>query len=302
MDFGRLSNISQVDFTLPEDHPATHQVLARAQRPTKPSLYLGCPTWTNKSWLGTYYPDGAQDAQLLYWYGRQFNTLEMNTTHYRIPDATSINRWRQAVPTGFVFCPKLPQVISHDQLLRHVGEPTKLFCDAILGLEDRLGMAFLQLPPFFGPEDWPTLDQFLEQFPKEVPLAVEFRHEDWFKESPVTQQAFQTLEERSITTIMTDVAGRRDVLHMRLTTPVAMIRFNGYGLVPSDYTRLDAWAERIHQWLEEGLHRLYFFMHQPEVLDAPPALAYLMDQLEKRTCLSLPRPQKVVQFVQGSLF
>ncbi|MBA9076170.1 DUF72 domain-containing protein [Rufibacter quisquiliarum] len=302
MDFGRLPNLNQVDFTLPPDHPATPQVLARSQRPTRPGLYLGCPTWTNKTWQGIYYPAGAQDTQLLHFYARQFNTLEMNTTHYRIPDARAIHKWRQAVPPGFVFCPKIPQVISHDQLLHHVGEPTKLFCDAILGLGDALGMAFLQLPPFFGPEDWPVLEQFLLQFPQEVPLAVEFRHENWFKESAVTQGAFQFLEERNITTVITDVAGRRDVLHMRLTTPVAMIRFNGHAKHPTDFTRLNDWADRLHQWLDQGLQTVYFFMHQPEVLDAPPTLVYLMEQLEKRTGIALPRPQKVQQFVQGQLF
>ncbi|ALI99183.1 DUF72 domain-containing protein [Rufibacter tibetensis] len=302
MDFGRLPDISKVDFSLPQDHPATQQILARSQRPTRPSFYLGCPTWSNKPWIGSYYPAGAQDAQLLYWYARQFNTLEMNTTHYRIPDASAIHRWRQAVPTGFVFCPKLPQIISHDQLLQNVGEPTKLFCDAILGLGPSLGMAFLQLPPFFGPDEWPLLEKFLLHFPKEVPLAVELRHENWFKESKVTQKAFETLAERQITTIITDVAGRRDVLHMRLTTSTAMIRFNGHGLVPSDYTRLQAWADRLHQWLEQGLHTVYFFMHQKDILDAPPALVYLMEELDKRTGFQLPRPQKVQQFIQGQLF
>ncbi|RNI23529.1 DUF72 domain-containing protein [Rufibacter latericius] len=302
MDFGRLPDIRNVDFRLPPDHAATPQVLARTARPTRPNLYLGCPTWSNKPWVGTYYPAGAQDSQLLYWYARQFNTLEMNTTHYRIPDASAIHRWRQAVPPGFVFCPKLPQIISHNQLLQNVGEPTRLFCEAILGLGPSLGMAFLQLPPFFGPDEWPVLEQFLVHFPKEVPLAVELRHENWFKESKITEQAFQTLEERQITTVLTDVAGRRDVLHMRLTSPTAMIRFNGHGLVSSDYTRLEAWADRLHQWLEQGLQTVYFFMHQKEVLDAPPALVYLMEQLEKRTGFQLPRPQKVQQFVQGQLF
>lgn len=302
MDFGRLPDSSKIDFILPADHPATQRVLTNAKQFTKPGLYLGCPTWTNKPWLGTYYPAGATDQQLLYWYARQFNTLEMNTTHYRIPDARAITRWRQAVPPGFIFCPKLPQIISHDQLLHHVGEPTKQFCNAILGLGPNLGMAFLQLPPFFGPDDWPVLAQFLLQFPAEVPLAVEFRHEHWFKETAVTEQVFQMLEERKVTTVLTDVAGRRDVLHMRLTTPVAMIRFNGHGLVPSDFSRLDAWADRLHQWLEQGLQTVYFFMHQKDVLDAPPALVHLMDQLERRTGITLQRPEKLQQFVQGQLF
>lgn len=302
MDFGRLPDIGQIDFTLPPDHPASAGILVKNQHPNKPKLYLGCPTWSNKPWIGTYYPAGAQDAQLLYWYARQFNTLEMNTTHYRIPDASAIHRWRQAVPPGFVFCPKLPQIISHDQLLHNAGEPTKLFCDAILGLGDALGMAFLQLPPFFGPDDWPVLDSFLQNFPQEVPLAVELRHENWFKETAVTELAFQTLAERNITTVITDVAGRRDVLHMRLTTPTAMIRFNGHGLMPSDFTRLEAWAERLNQWLEQGLQTVYFFMHQQDIMHAPPALEHLMTHLERRSGLALQRPQKVQQYVQGQLF
>jgi uncharacterized protein YecE (DUF72 family) len=79
--------------------------------------------------------------------------------------------------------------------------------------------------------------------------------------------------------VMTDVAGRRDVLHMSLTSSAAMIRFTGNELHPSDFARLDAWAERLAGWFEAGLSELYFFMHQPEESTAPAIANYFIRKL-----------------------
>ena len=117
MDFGRLPDLRYVDFQLSPDHPETARVLAKA-RPAQPAparLHVGCPIWTNKEWLGSYFPAGIKEPDYLHYYAQQFNSLELNTTHYRIPDAPTVRRWREAVPAGFRFCPKLPQTILQHQ-------------------------------------------------------------------------------------------------------------------------------------------------------------------------------------------
>ncbi|PJJ53161.1 DUF72 domain-containing protein [Hymenobacter chitinivorans] len=304
MDFGRLSDLRYVDFRLPPDHPETAAVLARAQAagPVAPRIYIGCPIWTNKAWLGSYFPAGIKDADYLHHYARQFNSIELNTTHYRIPDAPTVRKWRDAVPSSFRFCPKIPQSISHDRELYNADELTTTFCRSISGLEERLGLAFLQLPPTFGPEHLPRLERYLLDFPDYVPLAVELRHPAWYTNTTVRDSVFAMLEALGKTLVLTDVAGRRDVLHQRLTTPTAFIRFNGHGLIGSDYERATAWAERIAGWLQAGLQTVYFFIHQKDIMHSPLWAQFFIEKLHALTGLAIAPPQIIPQPVQGSLF
>jgi uncharacterized protein YecE (DUF72 family) len=302
MDFGRLSDLRYVDFRLPPDHPDTAAVLAHGAASTPPELFVGCPIWTNKAWLGSYFPAGIREADYLHHYARQFNSLELNTTHYRIPDAPTVRKWRDAVPPGFRFCPKLPQSISHDRALYNADDLTLTFCRSIRELNDRLGWCFLQLPPTFGPENLSRLERYLLDFPAGVPLAVELRHPSWFSDAVAFAAVAALLEALNKNLVLTDVAGRRDVLHMRLTTPAAFIRFNGHGLVNSDYQRADAWAERIAHWLQQGLRTVYFFVHQKDILHTPRWTQHFLARLNGLTGLAVPAPHVIPQPVQGSLF
>ncbi|WP_187262217.1 DUF72 domain-containing protein [Pontibacter beigongshangensis] len=304
MDFGKLPDISKVDFALPPDHPDTLATLQQhaAGSTGAPAIYIGLPVWVNKAWAGSIYPAGMREKESLHWYGKQFNTIELNSTHYHIPGPDTIDRWRHAVPQGFRFCPKFPQLISHEAQLRSTQDLTATFCEAIAGLEEKLGVSFLQLPPSFGPRQLPELEAFVQFVPESVPMAVELRHPDWFKDRAASQELYEVLEKYHAGTVLTDVAGRRDVLHMRLTTPTATIRFVGNGLHPTDYSRIDAWVERLQQWLEAGLQQLYFFVHEPDNTAAPDLAMYLIERLNTVCGLHIKPPKKFVQAVQGELF
>ena len=302
MDFGRLPDLRYVDFRLPPDHPDTARVLARAPVPTPPRLFVGCPIWTNKEWLGSYFPLGAKEPDFLKLYAQQFNSIELNTTHYRIPDAPTGRRWREAVGPGVRFCPKLPRSISHERELYNTDALTLSFTRAVQELGDNLGTCFLQLPPHFGPESLPRLERFLLDWPAAVPLAVELRHPRWFADKELANSVFATLEALNKTLVMTDVAGRRDVLAQRLTTPTAFLRLNGHGLVPSDYARADAWAERLAAWYAQGLHTAYVFIHQKDVRHAPVWAQHFLARMRELTGIAVAPPRLLPQQVQGSLF
>ena len=302
MDFGKLQDIINVDFTLPPDHPGTWAVLQQAGQQAQPDVYVGLPVWVNKAWAGTIYPATMREKDSLLWYAKQFNTIELNSTHYHIPGPTTIERWRNSVPKGFRFCPKFPQLISHESALHTTQGITAAFCEAIAGLEGNLGSSFLQLPPYFGPDQLPELEAFLKFIPETIPVTVELRHPDWFADNAAAIELFDVLEKYSVGTVITDVSGRRDVLHMRLTTPSAMVRFVGNGLHPTDYTRIDAWVQRLKVWFENGLQQLYFFVHEPDNTLAPDLAIYLIEQLNKVCGLELKVPKKYVQPVQGELF
>jgi uncharacterized protein YecE (DUF72 family) len=302
MDFGKLQDISRVDFTLPPNHPGTLPLLQQSGSYIKPRVYIGLPVWVNKAWVGDIYPGSMRDRDSLLWYAKQFNTIELNSTHYHIPSPDTIDRWRQTVPQGFKFCPKFPQLISHEAALRSTQDITAAFCSAIAGLEDKLGDSFLQLPPTFSPHQLPDLEVFIKFIPESIPITVELRHPGWFVDNVASLELFEVLEKYRVGTVLTDVAGRRDVLHMRLTTPSAMIRFVGNGLHPTDYSRIDAWVERLKEWFDNGLQQLYFFVHEPENTTSPELATYLIQQLNKACGFDLKPPKKFVQPVQGELF
>jgi len=102
VDFGKLSDISQVDFSLPAESKENKRILP--QKPaTKPQIYVGCPIWSQKEWVGKIYPPNAPSKDFLRYYAEQFNSIELNTTHYRIPDRETILQWKSQVGADFRF-------------------------------------------------------------------------------------------------------------------------------------------------------------------------------------------------------
>ncbi len=154
------------------------------------------------------------------------------------------------------------------------------FATSVLNFDEKLGMVFLQLHDNFKPRDYDRLETFIKDWPKEVPLAVELRNEEWFGDDEVFNTTMDLFEKYHVTNIIVDTAGRRDLLHMRLTTPTAFIRYVGAN-ADSDYTRLDDWIERLKIWEKEGLKNLYFFVHQNVEKASPLLSAYFVEALNK---------------------
>jgi uncharacterized protein YecE (DUF72 family) len=303
MDFGKLPSVDHVDFTLPPEPPFNQAVLAKAASlPGDQTIYIGATGYNMRPWVGKWYPAGTKDKDYLRHYGAQFNTIEHNTTHYRIPDEATVARWYQDTPADFRFCPKIPQTISHAKDLGLNAGQIELFCTQIAGLKEKLGPCFMQLPPYFSPRELPVLMRFLEIFPQNIPLAVEVRHEAFFKDDAAADDYFQLLQEEHIATVITDVSGRRDVCHMRLTHDNVLIRFVGNTLHPSDYTRISDWSLRLRQWFEQGLKAVYFFTHEPDNLLAPDLAAHCAATFQQSIPHVAVRGPRPVGGTQGTLF
>jgi len=302
MDFGKLEDIAGVDFSLPKVHTFTSKVLEKITNEHIARCFVGPPIWANKQWVGKIYPYNAKEKDFLYHYTRQFNTIELNVTHYQIPNEATILRWREAANTGFRFCPKWPQEISHDRQLIGCESLSQIFTTAILGLEEYLGTTFLQLGPYFEPRQQKSLYRFLQQLPPQFPIAVEFRHPDWFSNQAVWQETLQMLAELGVGTVMSDVAGRRDVLHMSLTSDTLVLRFVGNELHPTDFSRVDAWMQQLKNWFEEGLKTAYIFVHCGENLNAPELTKYWVKSLNLHCGFNMSPPRIQPQMVQGVLF
>ncbi|MDQ1086739.1 DUF72 domain-containing protein [Siphonobacter sp. SORGH_AS_1065] len=304
MDFGKVSpeKIDHINFQLPPDHPVTTQVLEAAPTPNEFRAYVGCPVWHEKSWFGKIYPFGLKEKEALPHYTEQFNTIELNTTHYQIPSDETIERWKKAATPGFTYCPKFPQVISHEKELLNAEEATAYFCQQILKLGEHLGISFLQMGPAYTPQKGKGLVEFFKQIPSGLSIAIEFRHADWFNQPRIWARTCEVVAEAGHALVITDVSGRRDVLHQSLTIPKAVLRFVGNELHPTDYSRTDAWIERLKTWKEAGLEEVYAFIHCGQSECAPELAAYWVEQFNTHLKTDLKPPRFLPKVDQMELF
>jgi uncharacterized protein YecE (DUF72 family) len=294
MDFGKINSddLSDVDFSLPADRPETITLLKKLKNTTQPKVFVGCAKWGRKDWVGKIYPLKTKEADFLKHYAKHFNCIELNATFYRLPTEKQVDGWRSKVGAGFQFCPKFTDQISHFKRLKGAEEVTSLFLKGVSAFKDTLGPIFLQLPPNFTPKNYEALENYLNWLPKDISVFTELRSPKWF-EAEHFEKVFDMLERNNIGSIITDASGRRDCVHMRLTTGVAFIRFVGNGLHPTDYTRVDDWVQRIKSWIALGIEKVYFFMHQHEEIYSPELSKYVIQQLNKHCNTAIPEPQFV---------
>ena len=286
MKFGKVDNIDDVDFTLPPDHPDTARVLGKSKAKGL-NVYVGCAKW-NKTDLKNFYPKGTKNE--LEYYATQFNSIELNATFRKRYWAPQYEKWANTTPDGFKFCPKLGQFISHIKRLDGVEESVDLFVENASHLGEKMGVSFLQLHDNFAPKDFDRVKAFAEYWKFDIPIAMELRHHDWYSDPTLFEDWSHLFEKNKIVNILVDTPGRRDMMHMRLTTPTAFVRYNGANH-ESDYTRLDEWVNRIADWKKKGLNELYFFVHQVVEEESPLLSAYFIERLNKKVGTDLKVPQ-----------
>jgi uncharacterized protein YecE (DUF72 family) len=131
------------------------------------AVKVGTSGWSYPSWRPGFYPEGLQPAEFLSFYAERFDTVELNSTGYRLPSADQFRRWADAVPDGFEFAVKF-SLTRLDRVLT--------FLERVLSLEDRLGPVRVV---YQGPRDDGTLSFVLGSIPEDVRLAWDFRDDSW---------------------------------------------------------------------------------------------------------------------------
>ena len=150
--------------------------------PRGSTVLIGTSGWQYRDWRGTFYPPNVPQRRWLEYYASQFATVENNGTFYRLPPRETFAAWRERVGDDFVMTVKASRYLTHVRRLRDPAEPVRRLLDAAAGLGDRqpwVGPVLLQLPPDLqaAPQ---LLDECLGQFPPEIRVAVEPRHESWW--------------------------------------------------------------------------------------------------------------------------
>jgi len=143
------------------------------------TVHVGTSGYNYEAWRGSFYPEDLSSKKMLAYYAEQFDTVEINYSFYRKPTVKILEGWAAQVPERFRFALKAWQRITHQKRLRESGELVEGFVDAARTLGPRLAPVLYQLPPNLK-ADLPLLRDFLQQLPRDLRAAFEFRHQSWF--------------------------------------------------------------------------------------------------------------------------
>jgi len=295
MEFGRVpeSELDSIDFSL-QPEPEWNKQLLKGKPFSNARVYLGCAKWGRPEWVGKIYPPKTKEKDFLQHYVHHYNSIELNATHYRIWGEAGIKKWAdKAKGLDFKFCPKMYQGVTHRGSLAGKDFLVNEFFRGIAAFGEHLGPVFVQVSDSYSPNRKKELFDFLASLPKDIQFFLEVRHPAWFAQAEVFNEMLQRLEEMKIGIVITDTAGRRDCAHMHLTLPKTFIRYVGNSLHTSDYTRCDAWIQRMKYWLDKGVEELYFFMHMHDEVTSPELTVYLVNKMNAACGLNLIKPQFV---------
>lgn len=302
MDFGKLKNIEKVVFQQPEIQ-LPKQGFQMGESEFK--VITACNLWSNTKWKGVIYPNNAKPDSFLNHYGKQFSGIEMNASFYRIFSGDIIEKWcRQIDNKNFRFFPKFFKEITHTHRLRNTANLERLFFDSMQFFGENLGTIFLQLPPDFSTKERSVFHQFVERLPKNFSFSVEWRHPSWWQFSTENEETFALLASKNMGLVCTDTAGRRDLVHSRLTNQQFFLRFVGNDLHSTDYQRIDAWISTLKTLKGKGLREFIWIVHQPnDELNAPKTVEYINQKLKNEVGINdLPAIKLRAQSQQTSLF
>jgi uncharacterized protein YecE (DUF72 family) len=240
------------------------------------NLLFGTSSWSEKSWIGAFYPENIQPGDMLAFYARHFRTVEADVTYYRIPEKRIVAAWAKKIPDNFKLAAKFPRSIVHGGqektpdadsvlVLDRVRPDLDRFLDSMRLLGHKCGPLVLQFP-YFNKSVFPSaaifyerLERFLGELPSDFRYGIEIRNRTW-----LTKELMSVLREHQTALVLADIpymphpgefSGSLDIV----TTDFMYIRLIGdrkaveektevfNRIVIDQSARLKRWAEFIAQ-------------------------------------------------------
>ena len=272
------------------------------------NLYLGCPIWSFKGWVGNFYPRETKPKDFLREYARRLTTIEGNSTFYAAPAQKTVEQWVAETPQTFRFCPKIPKAVSHEGKLADNIDKARQFVEVMRGLGARLGPMFLQLPPRYSPKLLADLRAFLVAWSPDVRLAVEVRHLDWF-DSPHAESLNQLLSDHNMARVTIDTRPIRSLagdeslagsiyesllearerkpdvpVVPKRTADFVFVRYIGHPQLEVNAPFLDEWEKYLATELKDGIEA-FIFCHSPDNMIAPWICKELHQRIAKEVSI-----------------
>ncbi len=236
---------------------------------------IGCSGWNYKSWRGKFYASDLPAKDWLRYYTSVFDTVEVNNTFYRLPEASTFACWKRQTPSGFVVSVKASRFLTHIKRLKDPKEPIERLFSRAKALGPRLGPVLYQLPPNFFRNDVNVerLATFLAAVPRRVNRRVvhhvfEFRHPSWY-----VDETYALLDKHHATLCLHDKRG--SAVFEPFVGPVVYVRFHGTsghyaGSYPDD--RLEQWASTLAAQFRAGRQVYAYFNNDPDAVATQNAL------------------------------
>jgi uncharacterized protein YecE (DUF72 family) len=244
-----------------------------------PALRIGCSGWNYKAWKGAFYPQDLPASLWLTRYAEQFDTVEANSTFYRLPEAETFAAWADQTPPGFVMAVKASRYLTHMKKLRDPEAPLERLFDRVSALGSRLGPVLYQVPALLK-FDRPRLERFLRVLPERLPgrcrrrgvplrHVIEFRDPSWY-----VPDTFALLKEHQVAICLHDKRGSE----VEEPQPGALlyVRFHGTsGHYAGSYgaAALARWARRLADAWTSGRDVYAYFNNDPDATATRNALS-----------------------------
>lgn len=217
------------------------------------SIYIGTSGWSYKHWRGTFYPNEIKVKDHFSYYLKNFNTVEINNTFYRLPAEETFLNWKKTVPEDFIFVIKANRFITHIKKMHDPETTLASFMDHVKLLGKKLGPILFQLPPFMKC-NLPLLESFLAALPKKYRYVFEFRNSDWYR-----PEVYDALKKYNCAFCIYELAGH--TAPSQITANFVYLRLHGPGnKYQGSYSdeALQTWAHECLKWAETKDVFVYF--------------------------------------------
>jgi uncharacterized protein YecE (DUF72 family) len=254
-------------------------------------VWVGTSGWQYKDWRGRFYPQKLAQARWLEHYAERFDTVEVNNSFYRLPKPETFGAWHDRLPEGFVMTVKVNRYITHLKQLHDPEAPVRRFLDAAEPLKDRTGPLLVQLPPSLTAHH-DRLAHALDQFPRDLRVAVELRHPSWFEDDRIAA----LLRARDMALVLTDRKAR-PLEPLWRTADWGYVRFHEGATSPWPHygdEALAAWAERIAGCWSDDEDVYAYFNNDPGCWAVADAVRFAdCVRAVGRTPTRVPSPEEV---------
>ena len=228
---------------------------------------VGTSGWHYNHWRGPFYEAATTGAQMLSFYVRQFDTVELNNSFYRLPTEEAFQAWRDSTPTNFLFAVKASRFITHNKKLKDPQAALENIIPRAEVLGRKLGPILFQLPPRWR-LNAERLESFLEILPKRHRYVFEMRDATWH-----TEAVYELLRKHNAAFCIYELAGFQSPLEV--TADFTYVRLYGpAGNYQGNYSAeaLRTWKKRIKTWLDSLKHVYVYFDNDQAAYAAQNAL------------------------------
>lgn len=222
-----------------------------------PRIRFGTSGYSYKEWRPGFYPADLPEKEFLHYYSTRFNSVEIDSTFYRMPNAKTIDGWKAQTGEDFEFALKASQQITHRERLEVPSDALNYLMRIVPPLERRLGLILFQLPPFLRCDE-DLLKAFLSELPHGIRAAFEFRHESWFR-----PETYDLLRGHDAALCIHDADDHTTPMEVTASFTCIRLRRSGY-----DAALREEWLRRIRAWADGGLDVFAYVKHEGKP-DAP---------------------------------